>query len=49
MYAGDFRDGLPRDGMDAGGQYPGSSGASKDANAWFNNVLKDKETKKPAI
>lgn len=36
MYAQDYRDGLPRDGMDAAGQYPGTSGASRDANAWFN-------------
>ena len=36
MYAGDYRDGLPRDGMDAAGLYPGSSGASRDPNAWFN-------------
>jgi prepilin-type N-terminal cleavage/methylation domain-containing protein len=36
MYSSDFRDGLPRDGMDAGGQYPGGSGASRDPNAWFN-------------
>lgn len=36
MYAGEFRDGLPRDGMDAAGVYPGASGASRDPRAWFN-------------
>ncbi|MCX6928453.1 MAG: prepilin-type N-terminal cleavage/methylation domain-containing protein [Verrucomicrobia bacterium] len=36
MYAGDFKDGLPRDGMDAAGVYPGANGASRDPNAWFN-------------
>ncbi len=46
MYAGDFRDGIPRDGMDAGGQYPGSSGASRDPNAWFN-LLPDFMAQKP--
>ena len=46
MYAGDFRDGIPRDGMDVGGQYPGSSGASRDANAWFN-LLPEFMSQKP--
>jgi prepilin-type N-terminal cleavage/methylation domain-containing protein/prepilin-type processing-associated H-X9-DG protein len=36
MYAGDFRDGIPRDGMDSGGTYPGANGAHADVNAWFN-------------
>jgi prepilin-type N-terminal cleavage/methylation domain-containing protein len=36
MYSGDYRDGIPTDGMDKSGQYPGSSGASRDPNAWFN-------------
>lgn len=36
IYAGDNGDGLPRDGMDATGQYPGGNGASSDLHAWFN-------------
>ena len=36
LYAGDNRDGIPRDGMGANGQYPGDAGASFDPNAWFN-------------
>jgi prepilin-type N-terminal cleavage/methylation domain-containing protein len=36
MYASDNADGIPRDGMDAGGQYPGANGASRDPYAWFN-------------
>ena len=36
MYSGDYRDGLPHDGMDSSGQYPGNNGASRDPNAWFN-------------
>ncbi|MEI6782321.1 MAG: prepilin-type N-terminal cleavage/methylation domain-containing protein [Verrucomicrobiota bacterium] len=36
MYAGDFKDGLPRDGMDSAGVYPGANGASRDPNAWFS-------------
>jgi prepilin-type N-terminal cleavage/methylation domain-containing protein len=46
MYAGDFRDGLPRDGMDSAGQYPGVSGASRDPNAWFN-LLPEFMSQKP--
>ncbi|MEO7297174.1 MAG: prepilin-type N-terminal cleavage/methylation domain-containing protein [Verrucomicrobiota bacterium] len=38
MYAGDNREGIPRDGTDAMGQYPGNNGASADPNAWFNSV-----------
>jgi len=37
LYAGDNNDTIPRDGMDASGVYPGSSGAVNDPNAWFNN------------
>ncbi len=36
LYAGDNGDSIPRDGMDANGQYPGASGAHADKNAWFN-------------
>src|SRR5207249_5017180 len=36
MYAGENKDGLPRDGMDHTGIYPGSDGAHADPNAWFN-------------
>jgi prepilin-type N-terminal cleavage/methylation domain-containing protein/prepilin-type processing-associated H-X9-DG protein len=36
MYASDNADGLPCDGMDVGGVYPGASGASRDPHAWFN-------------
>jgi prepilin-type N-terminal cleavage/methylation domain-containing protein len=38
IYASDNNDGLPRDGMDASGQYPGSGavGTPDDTNAWFN-------------
>ena len=36
LYAGDNNDGIPRDGMDAGGVYPGGNGAHADVNAWFN-------------
>jgi prepilin-type N-terminal cleavage/methylation domain-containing protein/prepilin-type processing-associated H-X9-DG protein len=36
MYSQDFNDGLPRDGMDAAGLYPGGNGASRDPNAWFS-------------
>jgi prepilin-type N-terminal cleavage/methylation domain-containing protein len=36
LYAGDYRDGIPRDGMSAAGTYPGNSGAHADPNAWFN-------------
>ena len=38
LYAGDNNDTIPRDGMDAGGVYPGASGAAADPNAWFNNL-----------
>ncbi|HOX56768.1 MAG TPA: DUF1559 domain-containing protein [Candidatus Paceibacterota bacterium] len=36
LYAGDNKDGMPRDGMDRAGVYPGADGAEKDLNAWFN-------------
>jgi prepilin-type N-terminal cleavage/methylation domain-containing protein/prepilin-type processing-associated H-X9-DG protein len=36
MYASDNADGMPHDGMDTTGQYPGVSGASHDTTAWFN-------------
>ena len=36
MYASDNSDGIPRDGLDASGVYPGANGASKDPHAWFN-------------
>jgi prepilin-type N-terminal cleavage/methylation domain-containing protein len=36
LYAGDYADGIPRDGMGANAQYPGNSGAAADPNAWFN-------------
>lgn len=36
LYAGENSDGIPTDGSDAAGQYPGSNGASNDRNAWFN-------------
>jgi prepilin-type N-terminal cleavage/methylation domain-containing protein/prepilin-type processing-associated H-X9-DG protein len=35
LYAGDNDDGIPRDGMDATGQYPAGSSFSAEA-AWFN-------------
>jgi prepilin-type N-terminal cleavage/methylation domain-containing protein len=38
IYTTDNADTLPRDGMDAGGTYPGSSGAQGDLNAWFNTL-----------
>jgi prepilin-type N-terminal cleavage/methylation domain-containing protein len=38
MYASDNADGIPHDGMDAGGQYPGANGASHDTTAWFNRL-----------
>ena len=38
MYGSDNADRIPRDGMDAGGQYPGANGASRDPNAWFNQL-----------
>jgi prepilin-type N-terminal cleavage/methylation domain-containing protein len=38
MYASDNSDGIPHDGMDAGGQYPGANGASHDTTAWFNRL-----------
>lgn len=38
VYLVDNNDSLPRDGMDAGGTYPGSSGAQGDLNAWFNTL-----------
>jgi prepilin-type N-terminal cleavage/methylation domain-containing protein len=46
MYAGDYRDGLPRDGMDANAVYPGGNGASRDPNAWFN-LLPELMAQKP--
>jgi prepilin-type N-terminal cleavage/methylation domain-containing protein/prepilin-type processing-associated H-X9-DG protein len=39
MYSPDSNDGIPRDGMSAGGTYPGTSGVDgtpNDPNAWFN-------------
>jgi prepilin-type N-terminal cleavage/methylation domain-containing protein len=36
LYATDNNDGIPRDGMDRGGVYPGVDGAHADMNAWFN-------------
>jgi len=38
LYANDYRDGVPRDGMGANGQYPGGGpdGTHADMNAWFN-------------
>jgi type II secretory pathway pseudopilin PulG len=38
MYATDFKDGIPRDGMGANAQYPGAGpdGTHADMNAWFN-------------
>jgi len=36
LYAGDNSDGIPRDGMDHTGVYPGTDGAEKDMHAWFN-------------
>jgi len=36
LYAGDNNDGIPRDGMDSQGYYPGNDGAEKDMHAWFN-------------
>jgi len=36
IYANDFRDAIPRDGMGANAQYPGNSGAHADMSAWFN-------------
>jgi prepilin-type N-terminal cleavage/methylation domain-containing protein/prepilin-type processing-associated H-X9-DG protein len=38
IYATDNNDGIPRDGMSAGGTYPGSGteGTPNDLNAWFN-------------
>ena len=36
IYASDFKDAIPRDGMSATGTYPGGSGAHADMNAWFN-------------
>lgn len=38
MYVGDFADGIPTDGMDHQGQYPGSDGAYADMHAWFNTI-----------
>jgi prepilin-type processing-associated H-X9-DG protein len=35
LYASDNNDGIPEDGMDSAGQYPGSLG-SKNPSAWFN-------------
>jgi prepilin-type N-terminal cleavage/methylation domain-containing protein len=36
LYGGDNADGIPRDGMDRGGIWPGADGAHADKNAWFN-------------
>lgn len=38
LYVGDTNDQMPRDGMDAGGVYPGANGAANDLNAWFNLI-----------
>ena len=39
VYTVDNNDAIPRDGMDAAaGQWPGSSGAQGDLNAWFNTL-----------
>jgi prepilin-type N-terminal cleavage/methylation domain-containing protein/prepilin-type processing-associated H-X9-DG protein len=38
MYASDNSDGIPHDGMDSTGQYPGINGASRDPYAWFNQL-----------
>ncbi len=46
LYSQDNRDGLPHDGMDAGGQYPGGNGASRDPTAWFN-LLPEYMAQKP--
>jgi prepilin-type N-terminal cleavage/methylation domain-containing protein/prepilin-type processing-associated H-X9-DG protein len=47
LYSSDYREGIPRDGMDAGGTYPGANGAEFDPNAWFNLLppyVGDKQT-----
>src|SRR2546423_10194523 len=36
IYALDNNDGIPRDGMDHVGVYPGADGAHADPHAWFN-------------
>src|SRR5205085_8683384 len=38
VYASDNNDGIPRDGMNSSGTYPGSGadGTPDDTNAWFN-------------
>ena len=36
LYGSDNSDGIPRDGMDNSGLYPGSDGAHADTHAWFN-------------
>ena len=36
LYAGESNDGVPRDGYGKNNQFPGDSGASLDAHAWFN-------------
>jgi prepilin-type N-terminal cleavage/methylation domain-containing protein/prepilin-type processing-associated H-X9-DG protein len=36
LYAGDNADGIPRDGIDSTGVYPGGNGAHADTHAWFN-------------
>jgi prepilin-type N-terminal cleavage/methylation domain-containing protein len=38
VYGVDNNDGIPRDGMDASGVWPGVSGAQGDLNAWFNTL-----------
>lgn len=38
VYTVDNNDGIPRDGMDAAGVWPGTSGAQGDLNAWFNTL-----------
>ena len=36
VYGVDNNDGIPRDGMDASGVWPGGNGGPQDLNAWFN-------------
>lgn len=36
LYGSDNNDGIPRDGMDHTGVYPGADGAHADTHAWFN-------------
>src|SRR4051794_30618398 len=36
LYAGENNDGIPHDGSDDGGTYPGGKGAEADMSEWFN-------------